>query len=59
VIPFADYPQLAEVIERRQAVARRLAKAAVISPRVFCFAEPLTGAGALTTMPVIRCSTVR
>jgi integrase len=41
VLPFADYPQLAEVIERRRAVAKRLAAHAVISPWVFCFAEPL------------------
>jgi len=41
VLPFADYPQLAEVIERRRVVAKRLAAAAAISPWVFCFAEPL------------------
>jgi len=41
VLPIADYPQLAEVIERRRAVAKRLAAGAVISPWVFCFAEPL------------------
>lgn len=41
VLPIADYPQLAEVIERRRAVAKRLTADAVISPWVFCFAEPL------------------
>jgi integrase len=41
VLPFGDYPQLAEVLERRQAVAKRLAAAGVISPWVFCFEKPL------------------
>ncbi|MGH7923341.1 MAG: tyrosine-type recombinase/integrase [Candidatus Binatus sp.] len=41
VLPFADYPQVVEVIERRRVVAKRLAAAAAISPWVFCFAEPL------------------
>ncbi len=45
VLPFADYPQVAEVIERRRAVAKRLAGNAVITPWVFCFAEPLKGSG--------------
>ena len=45
VLPFADYPQVAEVIERRRAVAKRLAGDALITPWVFCFAEPLKGSG--------------
>lgn len=45
VLPFADYPQVAEIIERRRTVAKRLAADAVITPWVFCFAEPLNGCG--------------
>ena len=41
VLPFANYPQVAEVMERRRQVTERLAAAGVISPWVFCFAEPL------------------
>jgi integrase len=41
VLPFAGYPQLAEVLERRAAVRQQLAKAGVISPYLFCFAAPL------------------
>ena len=48
VLPFADYPQVAEVIERRRTVAKRLAADAVITPWVFCFAEPLNGRGNLS-----------
>jgi len=41
VLPFTDYPQVAEVIERRRAIAKRQRLDDVISPWVFCFAEPL------------------
>jgi len=41
VLPFADYPQVAEVIERRSAVRERLAREAVIARWVFCFSAPL------------------
>jgi integrase len=39
VLPFADYPQIAEVIEQRRAIAKRLAADGVITRWVFCFAE--------------------
>jgi integrase len=45
VLPFADYPQVAEIIERRRAIASRLAANGVITPFVFCFAEPVKGRG--------------
>ena len=41
VLPFTDYSQLAEVIERRRVVAKRLAVAGVIAPWLFCFEKPL------------------
>jgi integrase len=40
-LPYAASPQLAVVIERRALVRANLERAGVISPWVFCFAEPL------------------
>ncbi|HTT75205.1 MAG TPA: hypothetical protein VMF50_04410 [Candidatus Binataceae bacterium] len=48
VLPFTDYSQLAEVIERRRVVAKRLAVAGVIAPWLFCF-EKRPAASATTS----------
>jgi integrase len=40
-VPYSKFPQLREVIERRQAVRERLERAHVISPWVFCFEQPV------------------
>jgi len=40
-IPYKSIPQLAEVVERRAGARAKLARADVISPWVFCFAEPV------------------
>jgi integrase len=40
-IPYAEYPELAALIERRAAVAEQLKRAAVITPWVFCFSAPV------------------
>ena len=39
--PYASYPQLAALIERRARVAQALKRAQVISPWVFCFEAPV------------------
>jgi integrase len=42
-IPYAEFPELAAVIERRAAVREQLKRAAVVSPWVFCFAAAGVG----------------
>ena len=44
-IPYAEWPELAAVIEGRAAVAERLKRAAVITPWVFCFSAPVAVRG--------------
>jgi len=40
-VPYSKFPQLREVIGRRQAARERLERAHVISPWVFCFEQPV------------------
>jgi integrase len=44
-IPYADYPELAAVIERRSLVHEQLKRGAVITPWVFCFSAPVAVRG--------------
>ncbi len=46
-VPYAGYPQLEQVIERRMAVRERLKRAGIITPWVFCFGEPKAAGGRL------------
>ena len=46
-LPYHASPQLAAVIERRAVVRAKLERAGIISPWVFCFAEPVTVRGRL------------
>jgi len=50
-LPYARFPQLREVIERRLAVRKRLERAGVISPWVFCFEQPVRIRGRLYHSP--------
>ncbi len=46
-VPYAGYPQLEQVIERRVALCERLKRAGIITPWVFCFGEPKAVGGRL------------
>jgi len=46
-IPYAASPQLAAVIERRAVIRGKLERAGIVSPWVFCFAEPVKLRGRL------------